>query len=224
MAIRHWPIGERPREKLLMRGAKHLSDAELLAIFLQTGTRGKTALDLARDLLTEFGSLRKLLSATKDELFKTSGLGNAKYAALKAILELTLRHDAEQFTQGEILKGSVEAKLFLAQRLRSHTQEVFAVLFLDTKHRMICFEELFYGTINEAMVYPREVVKRSLSHNAAKIILAHNHPSGDPTPSQADRDITKLLKGALALVDIQLIDHIIIGHRHHVSLAETGDI
>jgi len=149
-------------------------------------------------------------------------MGNAKYAALKAALELAQRYDIDNFTPGESLQGSEGAKRFLAQRMRSYTQEVFAVLFLDSRHRIICFEELFHGTINEASVYPREVVRRALAHNAAKIILAHNHPSGDPTPSQADRDMTTLLKKALALVDIKVIDHIVIGHHSSVSLAEVG--
>jgi DNA repair protein RadC len=222
MAINEWPRDERPREKLILRGAKNLSDAELLAIFLRTGTRGKTAVDLARDLITQFGSLKKLLNTPPAILYQTRGIGKAKYSALQAAVELGIRYDDAAIHTGETLSGSDHARRFLIQRLGSHTQEVFACLFLDSHQRVLCFEELFYGTINESSVYPREVVKRGLAHNAAKVILAHNHPSGRVTPSQADCDITLLLKQALALVDIQVLDHIIIGHKESLSLVECG--
>lgn len=223
MAITHWPKEERPREKLLTHGAKHLTDAELIAIFLRTGTRGKTALDLARELLNEFGNLKKLLGASPHLLWPKRGFGKAKYAALKAALELGQRYLEDSIQTGEILNSSQAAVRFLSSRLRDYPHEVFACLFLDTHHRMLGFEELFHGTINESFVYPREVVKRSLAHNAAKIILAHNHPSGNPTPSQADYDLTDLLKQALALVSVQTIDHIIIGHPGSWSMAENGN-
>ncbi len=224
MTITNWPIEDRPREKLLSRGAKHLSDSELLAIILRTGIRGKTALDLARELLVEFGNLKQLLQITPHVLYQKAGIGKAKYAFLKAALELGQRYLGEPLQIGETLRNSSAAKQFLAYRLKDYSHEVFACLFLDSVHRVICFEELFQGTINEANVYPREVVKRALAHNASKIILAHNHPSGNPAPSEADQEITKVLKQALALVDIQILDHIIIGHKENVSLTEIGVI
>ncbi len=222
MAIRNWPTEERPREKLLLRGPKHLSDAELLAIFLNTGVHGKTALDLARELLGQFGSLKKLLNSSPEALFKQRGFGKAKYAALKAALELGQRYLGETIPLGEKINSSQQAKRFLAHRLRDYPHEVFACLFLNTHHCLLGFEELFHGTINESNVYPREVVKRGLAYNAAKVILAHNHPSGNPIPSQADCDITHLLKQTLALVEINVIDHIIVGHHDCLSLVETG--
>jgi DNA repair protein RadC len=223
MAIKEWPEDERPREKLLSRGAKNLSDAELLAIFLRTGTRGKTAVDLARDLIIQFGGLKKLLNSAQVTLFQTNGVGKAKYSALKAAVELGLRYQNETVKIGETLHSSQHAKSFLAQRLGSYAHEVFACLFLDSHQRVLAFEELFQGTINESNVYPREVVKRGLAHNAAKIILAHNHPSGRLTPSSADCEITQLLKQALALVGIQVLDHIIVGHKDTLSLVESGE-
>jgi DNA repair protein RadC len=222
MAITDWLPAERPREKLMSRGAKNLSDAELLAIFLRTGIRGKTALDLAHDLLNTYGSLKKLAAAPDHTLIQQRGLGSAKACALKAAMEIGQRCHAEPLPAGAILKSAAAAKLFLTQRLGCYQQEVFACLFLDSRHRVLAFEELFFGTIDESSVYPREVVKRSLAHNAAKVILAHNHPSGNPTPSQADRDVTCILKQALELVDITVVDHIIIGHQECVSLVEIG--
>lgn len=224
MPITQWPENERPREKLLRFGAKPLSDAELLAIFINTGVRGKTALDLARELLTEFGGLKKILQSYPHEIYQKPGLGKAKYALLKAAVELGRRFLDHDMIPGETLHNSQHTKQFLARQLKQYSHEVFACLFLDNHNRLICFEELFHGTLNEANVYPREVVKRALSHNAAKIILAHNHPSGNPTPSQSDQHITLHLKQALALVDIQLIDHIVIGHGAMVSLVEWGMI
>jgi DNA repair protein RadC len=224
MAITNWPAEERPREKLLLRGAKNLSDAELLAIFLHTGTRGKTALDMARELLSEAGSLKKLLNSSAENLCQTLGFGKAKYAALKAAIELGQRYLDETVKIGEPLNSSSAAKSFLSQRLKDYPHEVFACLFLNSHHRLLGFEELFHGTINESNVYPREVVKRGLAHNAAKIILAHNHPSGNTTPSQADCDITLLLKQTLALVEIKVVDHIIVGHNDCLSLVESGYI
>lgn len=224
MTIAKWPLEERPREKLLIRGAKHVSDAELLAIFLRTGIQGKTALDLARELLMEMGSLKKLLNMDPPYFYQKRGVGRAKYAVIKAALELGRRYLSEPIQIGEALGNSESAKRFLSSRLRDYPHEVFACLFLDAHHRVLGFEELFHGTIHETSVYPREVVKRGLAHNAAKIILAHNHPSGNPTPSDADKEITQLLKSALGLVDIQVVDHVIIGSSASVSLAETGFI
>lgn len=220
MTITSWPLAERPREKLLLCGATHLSDAELLAIFLRTGIRGKTALDLGRELLNEFGSLKKLLSSERP--FQKPGVGKAKFAILKAALELGRRYLEENIHLGEVLTDSEATKRFLNGRLTHYSQEVFACLFLDNSHRVIGFEELFKGTLTEASVYPREVVKRALAHNAAKIILAHNHPSGNCTPSQSDKDLTILLAEALALVDIRIIDHVIVGNNDNFSFAEMG--
>lgn len=222
MSIIHWPLNEQPREKILLHGAKHLSDTELIAIFIRTGVRGKSAVDIARELLCEYGSLKKLFNADPQQLFQKRGLGKAKYAMLKAAIELGRRYLEEDVILGEPLNNSVLTKQFLVNRLRDYQNEVFACLFLDIQNRMISFDELFYGTIDEANIYPREVVKRGLKHNAAKIILVHNHPSGSATPSQADVDVTQLLKKALALIEIPIIDHIIVGDRGCFSFAETG--
>lgn len=221
MTISNWPISERPREKLLVQGAKHLSDAELLAILLQTGIRGKTALDMARELLSEFGNLKNVLTGASPAFYQKPGLGKAKYAMLKAALELGRRYSEEPLTINEVLTDSMQTKRCLAGRLKDYPHEVFACLFLDTQHRVLGFEELFHGTLNEANVYPREVVKLALAYNAAKVIFAHNHPSGNPMPSQADQAVTKLLREALSLVEILLIDHIVIG-KECLSFAEMG--
>ena len=222
MAITDWPSGERPREKLLQRGAEALSDAELLAIFLRTGVAGKTAVDLARELLDEYGSLRPLLEADQKRFCKSLGLGNAKYAQLKAVLEMGKRHLQETLERGISLENPEQTKTYLVSQLREYPHEVFACLFLDNRHRIIQFDKLFQGTINGASVHPREVVKKALSHNAAAVILAHNHPSGVAEPSQADQQITQLLKQALDLVDVRVLDHIIVGDGETVSLAERG--
>jgi DNA repair protein RadC len=222
MPITDWPIDERPREKLLTRGASALSDAELLAIFLRTGIPGHTAVDLARRLLKEFGGLRRLLAAEQKRFCDGKGLGLAKYAQLQAVLEMSRRHLQEQMRQSDALTSPAATRRYLQSKLRHHPYEVFACLFLDNRHRVICFEELFRGTIDGASVYPREVVKRALEHNAAALILAHNHPSGVAEPSQADRQITVHLKQSLALVDIRVIDHIVVGEGEPVSLAELG--
>jgi DNA repair protein RadC len=220
--IKQWPLHERPREKLLSHGPKKLSDTELLAIFLRTGVKGKTAMDLAHELLREFGSLKKLLTANPDYFYQKLGIGKAKLALLKAGEELGQRCLEEPIPLGEKLNNSLRTKKFISSKLKSYTHEVFACLFLDNRHRLIAFEELFQGTLNETSVYPREVIKHSLAHNAAKIILAHNHPSGDPTPSTADYELTQLLKKSLALIDIQVVDHLIVGKNSCTSLAENG--
>ena len=221
MAITDWPEPERPREKLLARGAQALSDAELLAIFLRTGVAGKTAVDLARELLLSFGGLRALLSADKVAFCAANGLGEAKYAQLQAVLEMGRRHLQESLQRGDTLTSPEITRRFLLARLRDNPAEVFACLFLDNRHRVIAYEELFRGTIDGASVHPREVVKRALHFNTAAVILAHNHPSGIAEPSQADERITQRLKDALALVDIRLLDHMIIGD-DVVSFAERG--
>jgi DNA repair protein RadC len=222
MSITHWPPSERPREKLFQFGAKNLSDAELLAIFVNTGVRGKTALDIARELLTAFGGIKKLLQAYPHEIYQQRGLGKAKYALLQAAMELGRRFLDSDVQVGEILHDSDLTRRFLAHRLKNYPHEVFACLFLDNHNRLLCFEELFHGTLNEASIYPREVVKRALAHNAAKVIFAHNHPSGNAAPSVADEEITQLLKKALALIDISVVDHIVIGHKETLSFAEQG--
>lgn len=222
MPINHWPKAERPREKLLSSGPQALSDAELLAIFLRTGTRGLNAVEMARGLIQEYGSLRRLLQADKNRLCATTGLGPAKYTQLQAVLELARRHLAEPLQHGQALKDPAETQRYLNARLCDYAHEVFACLFLDTRHRLIIYEELFRGTIDCATVHPREVVRRALQHNAAAVILAHNHPSGVAEPSDADRRITRRLKEALGLLDIRVLDHLVIGDQASVSFAERG--
>lgn len=222
MAITDWPLAERPREKLLARGPQSLSDAELLAIFLRTGLQGVTAVDLARQLLAEFGSLRRLLEADLAEFSAHKGLGPAKFAQLQAVLEMGRRHLWERLQRGETLGSPEDTRRFLQARLRDYPHEVFACLLLDNRHRVIAFEEMFRGTIDAASVYPREIVKLALARNAAALIVAHNHPSGVAEPSRADERLTQRLKDALALVDIRLLDHFVIGDGEVVSFAERG--
>lgn len=222
MAITDWPSAERPREKLLLKGPAALSDAELLAIFLRTGIKGKTAVDLARDLLDEHGSLRALLKTNVNQFCRSKGLGPAKYVQLQATLEMGRRHLGEKLQKGEPLSNPDDTIRFLSAQIRDYGQEVFACLFLDNRHHVIQFEKLFYGSINSASVHPREIVKRALHHNAAAIIFAHNHPSGIAEPSIADHHITKELTKALALIDVKVLDHIIIGDGENVSLAQRG--
>lgn len=222
MAITDWPLDERPREKLLSRGAGALSDAELLAIFLRTGVAGKTAVDLARELLTRFGGLRRLLEADQRLFCEAHGLGRAKFAQLQAVLEMARRHLHERLARGEALTSPGLTRRYLAAQLRGEAREVFAVLFLDSQHRVLAFEPLFHGTLDSAAVYPREVVKRCLAHNAGAVIVAHNHPSGVAEPSGCDRRLTERLRDALALVDIRLLDHVVVGDGDTVSFAERG--
>lgn len=222
MSIRNWPAEDRPRERLLEHGASALNDAQLLAIFLRTGVPGKSAVDLARHLLAEFGGLRALLEADLPSFSAHVGLGSAKFAQLQAVLEMSRRHLAEHLSHDSVLKSPEAVREYLTAKLRHEEHEVFGCLFLDTKHRVLAFEALFHGTIDGAMVYPRQVVKRALSHNAAALILCHNHPSGVAEPSQADRQLTKQLKEALALVDVRVLDHIIIGEGAPLSMAECG--
>lgn len=222
MAITDWPEEERPREKLLMRGAAALSDAELLAIFLRTGMPGKTAVDLARELLGRFGSLRGLLEADLAEFSRAPGLGLAKYSQLQAALEMSRRHLREMLDRGDVLTSPETTRSFLVAHLRTYPHEVFGCLFLDNQHRLIRYEELFRGTIDGAHVYPREVVKRALLLNAAAVIFAHNHPSGSTRPSEADRQITRKLQTALALVEVRVLDHFVVGDGAAFSFAEHG--
>lgn len=221
MTISQWPVDERPREKLLAKGAEALSDAELLAIFLRTGCKGMTAVDLARQLLTDFGGLKPLLQAGQTEFCRHKGLADAKYAQLQAVLEMAKRHMFEQLSRGDALCSPAQTRQYLKAQLADYPHEVFACLFLDNRNRVIAFEKLFYGTIDGASVYPREVVRQAMKVNAAAVIFAHNHPSGVSEPSQADEQITRRLKDALALVDIRVLDHFVVGD-HVVSFAERG--
>lgn len=219
--IKDWPADERPREKLLTRGSDFLSDAELLAIFLRTGTRGKTAVDLSRELLRDFGSLRALFDADELRFCQANGLGQAKYVQLQAVLEMSRRYLRERVQRGSVLADPDAVRFFLASKLRNRHAEVFSCVFLDKRQRVIQFEELFYGTVDGATVYPREVVRQAIHHNAASVIFAHNHPSGVAEPSQADEHITKRLRDALALIDVSVLDHFVIGDQV-VSFVERG--
>jgi DNA repair protein RadC len=222
MSIRDWPSAERPREKLLQLGPGALSAAELLALVIRIGHRGSSAVDLAREVLKEFRSLRALLSADVERFCQHRGLGPARYAELQAALELARRHYQEALEAGPGLNSPRATREFLTSRLRDRSYEVFCCLHLDNRHRLIAFDELFRGTIDGASVHPREVVKQALARNAAAVILAHNHPSGVAEPSQADELITHRLKDALALVDIRLLDHVIVGDGSCLSFAEKG--
>ena len=222
MSIRDWPAGERPREKLLEHGSSSLSDAELLAIFLRTGVSGKSAVDLARHLLNEFGSLRALLEADLSSFCRPLGLGPAKFTQLQAVLEMGRRHLAERLRRDCALESPQAVCDFLTAQLRHEPHEVFGCLFMDTKHRMLAFEVLFRGSIDSASVYPRQVVKRALAHNAAAVIFCHNHPSGISLPSEADRALTQRLTEALDLIEVRVLDHFIVGEGQPLSMVEHG--
>ena len=222
MAINHWPEKERPREKLLDKGAGNLSDAELLAIFIHTGTANKSAVDIGRNLLKEYDGIRNILNAERQSLCRHAGLGPVKFALLQASLELGKRYYSEKLFRGHPLSSPQDVADHLKHQLRDQQREVFAILLLDNRHRVIRYEELFYGTLNGASVHPRELVKKVLSHNAAAVIIAHNHPSGVAEPSQSDLNITKRIKRALDLVDVKLLDHLIIGDGEFVSLSDRG--
>lgn len=222
MAITDWPENERPREKLLARGPAALSDAELLAIFLRTGVTGRSAVDLARDLLSRFGGLRRLLKAPRAEFCAAHGLGDAKYAQLQAVMEIARRHLAEQLQDRTALGDPADTRRFLQLKLRDLDHEAFCALFVDSANQVLGFEVLSTGTINAASVYTREVVKHALRQQAAAVIFAHNHPSGVAEPSSADRRLTERLQAALALVDIRVLDHFVIGEGPPVSFAERG--
>lgn len=222
MHIRDWPEDERPREKLLARGAPALSDAELLAIFIGCGPRGQSAVDVGRQLLTECGGLRGLLDRPSAALAKLRGIGPARASALVAALELGTRHLAQQLQRGESLADPDQAGAYFARKLRPLPHEVFACLFLDTRHRVLAYEELFRGTLDGSEVHPREVARRCLAHNAAAVIFGHNHPSGNPEASAADRAVTARLKQALALVEVRVLDHFIVGDGEPTSMARRG--
>jgi DNA repair protein RadC len=222
LAISTWPATERPREKLLTRGVATLTDAELLAVLFGTGVRGCDVLALARAALQRFGSLRGLLGASRDHCLQLAGLGPARYCSLQAALELARRHYCEALRGASVLASPNETRSFLVAQLRDRPYELFCCLFLDNRHRLIAFEELFRGTIDGASVHPREVLRQALAHNAAAVILVHNHPSGVAEPSQADELITRRLREALALLDIRLLDHLIVAGPQAVSFAERG--
>lgn len=222
MAICDWPEGERPREKLMQQGAHLLSDAELLAIFLRVGVTGKSAVDLARDLLKQFGSLNGIFSASLKEMTQVHGMGSSKYAQLQAIFEMSRRALAEEMQLKDVLSSPKQVRDYLCLKLGSLSREVFIVLFLDAQNRVLAQEELFSGTLTQTSVYPREVVKRALHHNAASVILAHNHPSGVAQQSQADELLTNALKQALSLVDVRVLDHFIVAGNTSLSFAERG--
>lgn len=222
MAIKQWPADERPQEKLLANGAGALSDAELLALFIRCGTRGKTAIDIGRELLHEFGGLRQILTAERSRLCAFNGLGPARYAVLQATLELGQRYLDQTLRKQGPLSSPRQAADFLTHRLRDLKREVFAILYLDTRHQVIDYEELFSGTLNGATVHPREVVRSVIEHNASAVILAHNHPSGIAEPSQSDSTLTRRLREALELIDVRLLDHLVIGDGEFVSMSDRG--
>ena len=222
MAITDWPLDDRPREKLLSKGSDALSDAELLAIFLRTGVNGKSAVDLARELLQRCGSLSALCSASKQDVCELPGMGQAKYAQLLAVMEMARRALKEKITNGSALNSPAAVREYLRLKLQALPHEVFVALFLDAQNRVIEIEDLFRGTLTQTSVYPREVVKRALHHNAGAVIFAHNHPSGVAEPSHADETLTQALKQALALIDVRVLDHFIVAGSGVLSFAERG--
>ena len=223
MAITDWPEDERPRERLLAQGAAALSDAELLALFLRVGVKGQSAVDLARTLIGHFGSLNRLFAASLAEFSAIPGMGPAKYAQLQAVLEMSRRALAEAMKQDSLLNTPDTVRDYLRLHLAGLRHEVFFALWLDAQNRLVAAEELFRGTLTQASVYPREVVKKALAHNAAAVVLAHNHPSGVAKPSSADSQLTRELKQALALVDVRVLDHFIVaGTASPLSFAERG--
>ena len=221
LSVRDWPAEEQPRNKVLNRGADVLSDAELLSVFIRSGCQGQTAVDVARTLLQTFGGLRGLLNADQSEVCAIAGIGPAKYAELKTVLEISRRYLQERLQRGDVLEDPDAVRFYLASKLRDRQSEVFAAVFLDNRHRVIAYEELFFGTVDGASVHPREVVRTSLRHNAAAVIIAHNHPSGVAEPSQSDERITHRLRDALALIDVRVLDHFVIGDQI-VSFCEKG--
>lgn len=222
MSITEWPEDERPRERLLKQGAAALSDAELVAIFLRVGVKGKSAVDLARDLVVEFGSLNGLFAASEVDLCAIHGIGQAKYVQLQAVLEMARRALVEDIKLTDALTSPKSVRDYLKLTLARLAHEVFVAVFLTSQNRVIKVEEIFRGTLTQTSVYPREIVKLALAHNAASVIFAHNHPSGEPNPSQADRALTKTLADALALIDVRVLDHFIVAPRASLSFAEQG--
>ena len=224
MAIRDWPEDTRPREKLLKRGAATLTDAELVAVFLRTGVVGKSAVDLGRELIGRFGSLGGLCRADKKAACEAPGVGEAKYALLQAVMEMARRTLVEDMQVGDALTSPTAVRDYLRLILRSKEYEVFCCVYLDAQNRVIAVEELFHGTLTQTSVYPREIIKRALAHNAAALILAHNHPSGVAEPSPADHALTRKLAEALALVDVRVLDHFIVAGASSLSFMESGHL
>jgi DNA repair protein RadC len=222
LTIRDWPESERPREKLLERGAQALSDAELIALLLGSGIKGRSAVDVARSLIAEFGSLREMLSAERRRWKGKLGIGPARYATLMASIEIARRHLREPLRTSSALTAPDCTRKFLLAQLRDRPYEVFCGLFLDNRHRLLAFEEIFRGTIDGASVHPREIVRLTLLYGAASVIVAHNHPSGVAEPSQADEGVTRRLRQALALIDVRLLDHLIVGDGRCFSFSEHG--
>ena len=228
MSIKDWPADDRPREKLLARGAAALTDAELLAIFLRVGVVGLSAVGLARELLQRFGSMAAVVAAPRDEFCAVHGMGEAKFVQLQASVELARRALASAMTERPLLNTPDIVKDYLRLSLAHERVEVFVALWLDAQHKLIEMQVLFRGTLTQTSVYPREVVRAALAKNAAAVIFAHNHPSGSTAPSQADRSLTRVLKDALALIDVTVIDHCIVGrgetHSTVRSMAAMGDM
>jgi DNA repair protein RadC len=222
MAIKDWPDGERPRERLLTQGARALSDAELLAVFLRTGSAGRSAIDVGRAALAHFGGLNALLAATPERFAQIPGLGPAKYAQVQAVVEIARRALQEDVRRETLLNAPDKVRQYLRLWIGHLQHEVFVALYLDAQNRLLTAEELFRGTLTQTSVYPREVVKHALRHNAAGVIFAHNHPSGMAEPSRADELLTASLKQALALVDVRVLDHLIVAGNATVSFAERG--
>lgn len=222
MTIRDWPVTERPREKLIERGPHVLSDGELLAVLIGSGNRGSSAVELARQLIVKFGSLRELMNAGAVKCLGQLGIGPARYASMQAALELARRHYREPLRLGSTLSAPEATRAFLLAQLRDRPYEVFCCLYLDNRNRLIAFEELFRGTVDGASVPPREVVRQVLAHNAAAVIFAHNHPSGVAEPSHADELVTRRLKDALATIEVRVMDHIIVGDTRCMSFADRG--
>jgi len=222
MSITSWPKDERPRERLINQGARALSDAELLAIFLRVGVAGKSAVDLARELVDRFGSLAGLFAADRAALCAVKGMGEAKFVQLQAVLEMARRALDEQMRQTDALNSPQAVRDYLRLTLARLPHEVFVAVFLTAQNRVIAVEEMFRGTLTQTSVYPREIVKRALAHNAASVILAHNHPSGEASPSSADRSLTRTLADALSMIDVRVLDHFIVAPGASLSFAEQG--
>lgn len=222
MTIKHYPVAEQPREKLLEQGAEMLNDAELLAVLFGTGTSGRSVIDIAQGAMEQHQTLRSLVAATQKELLTTPGLGIVRYTLLQAAMELGRRVTEETFMRGDCMHNTKVVAEFLQCKLKHHEHETFAVLFLDNKHRLLSFEKLFFGSISGATVHVRQVVKRCLHHNAAAVICAHNHPSGVTSPSESDIAITQRLIEALAMIDVKVLDHVVVSGTEFSSLAELG--
>ncbi|MCW8879716.1 MAG: DNA repair protein RadC [Kangiellaceae bacterium] len=223
-SITSWPNEERPRERLLKHGASALSDAELLAIFLRTGIKGKNAIELAREIIQHFGGIKGMLAADLEQFCQLKGLGNAKYVQLHACIEMSQRYLAEELAEKDAIQNPAQVKSYVQSKLVSKKNEIFVGLFLDNQHRIIRYEELFSGTINASSVHPRVLVQKSLEFNAAALIVAHNHPSGVAEPSVSDIQITQTIKSALQLIDVRLLDHLIVASHQVISLAELGQV